>query len=132
MSKEYPRVQYWDQLSSISLSMTLFSFIKQGILSNYADDNTISVAHNSFNSVIRVLSEETAVAIDWFECNLMQANPNKFQVKLLNHNQVNLSVTVGNKTIAAAESVKLLGVNIDNNLNFTSHTQELCQKLEDK
>ena len=36
-------------------------------------------------------------------------------------NQENVSVTLGNKTIEESNSVELLGVNIDTNLNFNDH-----------
>jgi hypothetical protein len=107
----------------------IFYFINVGQLTNYADDNTISVSHKSLDYVINTLTDETTVAIDWFEQNLMQANPGKFQAIFLGSRQDHVSLTVEGKSIAAVDSVKLLGVNIDNKLTFSTHIQELCQKV---
>ena len=106
----------------------IFYFIKIGMLTNYADDNTISVCFRSLEQGISTLTDETTVAISWFDNNLMQANPSKFQAIFLGCKEEQISLTVEGKQIAAVDSVKLLGVNLDNKLTFTSHIQELCQK----
>ena len=106
----------------------IFYFIKTGLLTNYADDNTISVSSRSLGQVIETLTDETTAAICWFDKNLMQANPSKFQAIFLGCKQDQICLQVEGKQIAAVDSVKLLGVNLDKNLNFTTHIQELCKK----
>ena len=44
----------------------------------------------------------------------------------------NVSVTLGNETIMESNSVELLGVNIDKNLNFNEHVTGLCKKANQK
>ncbi len=69
----------------------LFLFIRQETLYNYADDNT----HARFFSrtltyLVRVLEEETGVAIDWLNDNYMNANPSKFHAMLVTKNPTNI------------------------------------------
>ena len=108
----------------------IFYFIEHGTLYNYADDNTLSYADNDFDNLLCTLERESAVLIDWFRFNCMQANPDKFQ-----------AIAVGNKTfakkpvfniqsakISCDEIVKLLGIDIDYQLNFNHHIKNICRK----
>jgi hypothetical protein len=92
-------------------------------LYNYADDNTLSYVNDNYEKLIDILEKESSVLIDWFKFNCMQANPDKFQ-----------AIAVGNKThaktpvfkidsveITCDEVVKLLGIDIDYQLNFNYH-----------
>ena len=63
----------------------------------------------------------------------MIVNPDKFQAMVLqnsrnsnNYEPVNLEIE-GAKT-ETKNTVKLLGITIDNKLNFEEHTSELCKK----
>ena len=61
----------------------------------------------------------------------MIANPDKFHAIILNKRKSDNSIstlTIGNKTIISEKVVKLLGVNIDNGLNFNLHIDEICKK----
>ena len=39
-----------------------------------------------------------------------------------------MCITIDNITVKASREVKLLGIKIDNKLNFISHTKEMCTK----
>ena len=60
----------------------------------------------------------------------MQANPSKFQALLLGSNSENSNVSfnVGDTAINPSKSVNLLGVEIDNKLNFSIHIAEICSR----
>ena len=60
----------------------------------------------------------------------MIANPDKFHAIILNKRKSDnsINITIGNKTILSEKVVKLLGVNIDNGLNFNLHIDEVCKK----
>ena len=60
----------------------------------------------------------------------MKSNDDKCHLIVANTN--NVSVTMGSETIQASNSVKLLGVNIDNELNFNTHISNLCKKGNQK
>ena len=96
-------------------------FIEHGTLYNYADDNTLSYADQDYNTLINVLETESSILID-----CMQANPDKFQ-----------AIAVGKKTyakepvfntessnISCDQVVKLLGIDIDYQLNFDKHIKK--------
>lgn len=98
---------------------------------NYADDNTILYFDDNFDNVKVKLEYVIAQMLSWFSNNFLQANPNKFQLITFskcynNSNQMN--VKVGNAMITAEPIVKLLGVHIDNTLNFNFHVSQLCKK----
>lgn len=58
----------------------------------------------------------------------MITNPNKYQaIVLANTNHV-FSFHVNSIKIPAKDSIDLLGVNIDKNLQFNSHVKNICTK----
>ena len=101
--------------------MTFFYFIKQARLTNYADDNTISFANPNFQIVKAWLEAEAVKSIWWFSINLMQANHGKFQLICFSC-KVESPVILDGCIIQLEKVVKLLGINIDENLNFSIHT----------
>ena len=80
---------------------------------------------------MRVLEEEAGVAIDLLKENHMIANPSKFHALLMKKDQTKTSgkkISIQGKTIESEDSVKLLGVQLDYQLNFDPHISELCRK----
>ena len=60
----------------------------------------------------------------------MIVNPDKFQVTLLDKGRpdnASIEVEIGNEKISSTSSVKLLGVHIDNKLNFNEHINKICK-----
>ena len=60
----------------------------------------------------------------------MKSNDDKCHLIVCNHD--NVSVTLGNETIEESNSVELLGIKIDTNLNFNEHVTDLCKKGNQK
>ena len=87
----------------------IFYFIKRARLTNYADDNTLSFAHANFQIVKSCLEAEAAKAIWWFSINLMQANPEKFQLIFFNC-KVDSPVILDGCIIKPEKVVKLLAI----------------------
>ena len=56
----------------------LFYFVKTALLTNYADDNTLSYANINFQIVKLHLEREAEKCIWWFAINCMKANPDTF------------------------------------------------------
>ena len=54
--------------------------------------------------------------------------PNDDKCHLIVCNKDDLSVKLGNETIQSSDSVELLGITIDKNLNFTVHVSNLIKK----
>ena len=109
----------------------LYLWIQNSDLANYADDNTISASANSIQDLLKILESESEIAIEWFEGNDMIANADKFQSMIINkcgrHNDLQ-KLKIGDFEITSKESVELLGMKIDNKLNFNKHIGELCKK----
>ena len=64
-------------------------------------------------------------------CNSLQANPSKFQSMLLKNKTVNaedFNIIVDNDILNLTDDMTVLGINIDNKLNFNSHVSSMCNK----
>ena len=70
-----------------------------------------------------ILQNDGNEAIKWFKINGMQANPTKFQGMILSpHEPKSCTITLADNTeIKSENTVNLLGVLIDDKLNFTQH-----------
>ena len=82
--------------------------------------------------VIQNLQSDLKIALNWFKDNQMMANPGKFQFTILSKNTINQSTVINNKTIESSKSAKLLGLTIDNKLNFGIHTNNICNMVSAK
>ena len=58
----------------------LFYFIRNTNPHGYADDNTLSKVAESHDQLLRDLTMDANISIDWLTNNDMIANPSKFQV----------------------------------------------------
>ena len=97
---------------------------------NYADDNTLSCIDNNINEIQRKLQLDCKTAMKWFESNNMKANADKFQLMFLNRHNPYLDkiLQIDTCEIKASPNITILGVEIDNKLNFESHINEICNK----
>ena len=80
--------------------------------------------------LIKKLKRECEVALTWFRDNKMMVNPNKFQAILLNKSKpthVKVTMDIGNEKIESLSAVKLLGIEIDDKLNFNNHINTICR-----
>ena len=108
----------------------MFYFVKDTKVANYADDNTLYTIEDNIDDLLKTLENETSLILDWFRINEMKPNDDKCHLIVCNHDQ--LTVTLGEEEIETNDSVELLGVTIDNNLNFTDHVSKLCKKGNQK
>ena len=109
----------------------MFLWLTKSDLHNFADDNTIAVTCKNLNDLLRTLEKESESAVDWFRNNNMIANPDKFQAIIMNkrrENQITHKLKIYNNEIETTKSVKLLGIEIDNQLSFNQHISKLCSK----
>ena len=106
-------------------------FIKKANLANFADDSTIYAASKDIKSLLEILKSESQEVITWFETNHVFANSDRFQVIDVRHNKninENYTLKVNNTEIESKNSVKLLGIEINNNLLFDKNAASLCKK----
>ena len=69
--------------------------------------------------------------MNWFKQNSLKANPEKFQSMLISSHGCDvggLMINVENTIISSLEEMKVLGVTIDDKLNFTEHISDVCTK----
>ena len=88
----------------------IYGIINKASLFNYADDNTLAFTSSNLDEIKTVLPNETQTAIEWFKLNMMEANPDKFQVMLLSKKETNSSfnLDVNGSTLIGEPNVKLL------------------------
>ena len=60
----------------------------------------------------------------------MEVNPGKYYLLLSGSDSS--KITIRNKTISSSKCEKLLGIKINNNLNFKEHIESLCKKASQK
>ena len=68
--------------------------------------------------------------MEWFQINKMMVNPGNFQAIIIAKNRkcyTNETLKIGDKIIKALSSVKLLGVQIDDQLNINLHISNICR-----
>ena len=109
----------------------LFLFIKEAKLANFADDNTIYAGNEDLPLLLKILENESNLAIKWFNENNMIINPEKFQAMILglgNQHQEKYCLRIDGKNIETKNQVTLLGVEIDDKLKFDKHISSLCKK----
>ena len=110
----------------------LFLFTREAELCNFADDNTLFAIAKTLVEVSAALDSETREIIHWFDINGLAANPSKFQVMFLGLKQALSKFNIGNISIKIKDTVKLLGIYIDNKLRFNTHVENKCQKASNK
>ena len=99
-------------------------------LHNFADDNTVAVACKNLNNLLRTLEKESESAVDWFRTNNMIANPDRFHaiINKRRKNAITHKLKIYNNEIETIKSVKLLDIEIDNQLSFNQHISKLYSK----
>ena len=79
-----------------------------------------------------LLINETEAALNWIEANEMIANPEKFHLMFLSPNKQDLInqqfIEIRGISLKSETKFTLLGVDIDNQLTFHSHINNICRK----
>ena len=109
----------------------IFLFNSDINIYNYADDNCISFEGRSIDIITDKLHKESVSLMEWFRKNSLAANPAKFQTMLLKSNSIKdiqLNVTVENISLPSSDTMKVLGIDIDDRLTFDGHISNMCIK----
>ena len=105
----------------------IFYFVKNCDLANYADDTTPYAINSNIDTLLHILETDTTILMKWFQDNYLQMNANKCHLLITNIND--RTVHIDQDIIKCEDSVKLLGVTIDNKLTFKEHLSNLCKKV---
>ena len=97
---------------------------------NFADDNSIDSSSDDLLEALLNPKRDGRNAIDWFTKNGMQADPDKFNFMLLFPSPAEKQVLElrDGTTLISEAVVTVLGVTIDDNLNFNEHISVCCTK----
>ena len=101
-------------------------------LCNFADDTTFYACDMDLNSLIKRLEHDSFLAIEWFGNNNMNLNQDNCHLLASGYKNENVWANVGNEKIWESHKQKLLGLDIDRNLNFIEHVSSLCRKVRNK
>ena len=107
-----------------------FYFFEKENVHNYADDNTLSCFAETIPELVSYLESDSYVAISWFLSNKMIVNPDKFQALIIDKRKSdhsNIKLCIDNVIVKSSNTVKLLGVCIDQKLNFDEHITNICR-----
>ena len=104
--------------------------LKKTDLHNFADDNTITAVCDQLADLVKILQAEDELSVGWFKKNEMVVNSDEFQAIILNRKktQATNKLIINNKEIKTTNTIKLLGINIDDQLKFNEHISTLCSK----
>ena len=107
-------------------------FVEKTQICNFADDNTIYSCGDSSETVTEWLKHDLDIVINWFKIKELVSNPSKFQFMILGGNDSKVPLKTSDITIAQSTSVKLLGITIDQHLDFKLHINSLCKSSSNK
>ena len=109
----------------------MFMFNTKCDIYNYADDNCISFSSDDVHNIENVLKEELNVFMKWFEKNSLSANATKFQSMLVYSRKKplkDIDINFENVSITSSDCIKMLGIHVDERLNFDQHVTYICRK----
>ena len=110
----------------------IFFFLDKSKIANFADNNTAYAIENDIMELLKTLESETFTVLNWFRMNEMKPNQGKCHLLVVDRNHKlfssNSYIYLENAFLENEESVKLLGVKIDQNLDFKEHINCLLKE----
>ena len=101
----------------------------------FADDTVIYCSGKTVPEINATLQSDVDKAIKWFHDNKLTVNIEKScaitigtQQRLKNQTE-QLSISIGNENLSLVETIKYLGVTIDDNISWNQHVNNLCSKI---
>ena len=116
-------------LFNIFLNDLLFLTTNSNI-NSYADDTQLFLHGLNPTTTQTLLQSDLTLVSDWFQANGMTNNPSKCLSMWFATNANDLSVSLNGIIIDTANTMQLLGVSIDRDLNFNVHVKETIRKLQ--
>ena len=111
----------------------LFYLLLECSLVNYADGNHMCNENENLEMLKDHIESDAMTAITWFDKNQTTANADKLQSILLSRGSTSdFLVNVGGHSILPNNTLKMLGVTLDDKLNFKTHIRNVRQKHLDK
>ena len=95
---------------------------------SFTDDTTFHACDNDLNNLVKRLEHGAFLATEWFETNSMKLNKDECHLLGLRNKYENVWVKIGDDKIWESAKQKLLGIEIEKNLNFDDHVISLCKR----
>ena len=97
----------------------------------FADDTTLCFSGPSLPTLINSVNQNLEIFHSWSIANRLTLNVSKTNFMLFTNRPVNVGVSVrlGQSALECRESVKFLGVHIDQKLNFKDHIKYICNRV---
>lgn len=99
----------------------------------FADDTTIFVSSANPHELFLKANESLNKAYDWFCANKLNLNTKKTNYMIISPHKWNLNqnyaLKLGNQSISQITSIKFLGINIDEKLNWTTHLSLVNKRI---
>ena len=106
----------------------LFYLTESAEVCNFADDTTFFACDKDLNSLIKRMEHNSLLAIEWFQNNNMKLNQDKFHLLVPGYRHKNVWAQIRDEIISESNKKKLLGLQIDRNLNFNEYVSSLRKK----
>ena len=114
----------------------LFMFVENSEVCNYADDNSLTVADMSINTIIHKLQLDTQILNSWFKNNGMLLNGDKCKFMIIESSRSTRNdvakIKIADKNVEESKKGKLLGITFDNNLTMDEHIKCICKQASNK
>ena len=114
----------------------MFFFLNKSKIANFADDNTPHAIENDIMELLKTLESETRGVLNWFRMNEMKPNQGKCHLLVADINHKNYSskshIYLENAFLESEDSVTLLGLQIDQNLDFEEHITLILKEANKK
>ena len=82
------------------------------------------------NKVLQDHKKISNALLKWFTDNLLKANPEKSN--LFTSTAQEIRISIGEITISNSKCEKLLGIHVDNKMEFEPNVRTLCEKASQK
>ena len=110
-----------------------FYCIRKASAHNFPDRNTLSSFAKLVTLLVEIRTTEYQNAIKCFSENKMIVNPGKFESFVIpksSQTSKPKQFLIGNDIVEVTPSVKLLGIQIDNQLSFNLHMSNICKSTK--
>ncbi len=98
----------------------------------FADDTNILISGPCLTTITQQLNNELIKILDYFNANKLSLNTSKSNFTIISPKQNSKPTTtikIGNNTVSQKDSIKFLGIEIDNKLKFQNHADQTITKL---
>ena len=112
----------------------IYASIEHGSLNLFADDTLLTVCADKVDDAINKINKDLENIYCWLNTNKLQLNVNKTKCMIISSAPVRTLqyVIINNEIIERVDSIKYLGVNIDQRLSFSTHVSSIVKTVSAK